>query len=71
MFLFTCNEKKAESIEIKVMVGKEIINSVVSSITSRKLILNKIDEMGIKKIFGIINDINITKHFERNIFSSE
>ena len=71
MFLFTCNEKKAESIEIKVMVGKETINSVVSSITSRKLISNKIDEMGIKKIFGMIKDINITKHFERNILSSE
>ena len=71
LFLFTCNEKKAESIEIKVMVGRETINSVVSSITSRKLISNKIDEMGIKKIFGMIKDINITKHFERNIFSSE
>ena len=34
LFLFTCSENKAESIEIKVIVGKEIINSVVSSITS-------------------------------------
>jgi len=71
LFLLTWSENKAESIEIKVMVGKEIINSVISSITSRKLILNKIDDMGIKIIFGMIKDINITKHFERNIISSE
>ena len=71
LFLLTWSENKAESIEIKVMVGREIINSVISSITSRKLISNKIDDMGIKIIFGMIKDINITKHFERNIISSE
>ena len=55
-----CNENKAESIEIKVIVGKEIINRTIISITSRKLILNKIDDIGIKIIFGITRDINIT-----------
>ena len=71
LFLLTCNENKAESIVINVMVGKEIINSIMSSTTSRKLILNKIDEMGIKKKFGMTKEINITRNFERNIFSSE
>jgi len=67
----TCNENKAESIEIKVMVGKEIINRTIISITSRKLTLNKIDDIGIKIIFGITRDINITRDFDRNITSSE
>ena len=67
----TCNENKAESIEIKVMVGKEIINRTIISITSRKLILNKIDDIGIKIIFGIIKRYKHHKHFDRNIISSE
>ena len=67
----TCNENKAESIEIKVIVGKEIINRTIISITSRKLTLNKIDDIGIKIIFGITRDINITRDFDRNITSSE
>ena len=71
LFLLICNENKAESIEIKVRVGKEITNKVNISITSKKLILNKIDDTGIKIIFGIIRDINITKHFDMNIISSE
>ena len=66
-----CNENKAESIEIKVRVGKEITNKVNISITSKKLILNKIDDIGIKIIFGITKDMNITRDFDRNITSSE
>ena len=71
LFLLTCNENKAESIEIKVIVGKEIINRTIISIISRKLTLNKIDDIGIKIIFGITRDINITRDFDRNITSSE
>ena len=63
----TCNENKAESIEIKVIVGKEIINRTIISITSRKLTLNKIDDIGIKIIFGITRDINITRDFDSEI----
>ena len=71
LFLLTCNENKAESIEIKVIVGKEIINRTIISIISRKLTLNKIDDIGIKIIFGITKDMNITRDFDRNITSSE
>ena len=71
LFLLTCNENKAESIEINVIVGKEIINKTIISITSRKLTLNKIDDIGIKIIFGITRDTNITIDFDRNITSSE
>ncbi len=71
LFLLICNENKAESIEITERVGKEIINKVIISITSKKLTLNKIDDKGIKIIFGMIRDKNIAKHFDRNITSSE
>ena len=71
LFLLTCNENKAERIEIKVIVGKEIINRVIISITSKKLTLNKIDDIGIKIILGMMSDINITRHFDKNITSSE
>ena len=71
LFLLTCNENKAESIEINEIVGKEIINSVIISNTSRKLTSNKIDDIGIRIILGITRDVNITRNFDRNITSSE
>ena len=57
--------RKARYNFIKNLLQKRIV------VTSDKDILNKIEDIGIKIIFGIIRDINITKHFDMNIISSE
>ena len=67
----TWREIKAERIEIKLNVGKARINKKNVSIMSQKLILNKIEEKGIKKMFGRSKEINIMKHLEIKIDSSE
>ena len=71
LFLFIWSEIKADRIEIKLRVGKEIIKSKMVSIKNIRVMSKKIEEIGIKNKLGNNKEIDIAKHFARKMEISE
>ena len=71
LFFLICNENKADKSDKQTKLGDDKINIIVISIIKLNSIPKKIEVSGIKKIFEMITDANITKTFDKKINSLE